>query len=143
MSFDSAGVWMTTDHVGPLVAGRDEDKQSARIAPARAPEELRRSLLLEPRLLLGRPLRRRARRTFRASRGASLFLAAGPREREGWLALAAVVTAWLGTLLLIPDNWYGGAGTIGNRYLLSFLPLGLLLAAAGPRGGRGRDARRS
>ena len=37
VSFDSAGVWMTTDHVGPLVAGRDEDKQSERTAPAREP----------------------------------------------------------------------------------------------------------
>src|SRR5262249_17418238 len=33
----------------------------------------------------------------------------------------------VGTILVIPDNWYGGAGTIGNRYLLGFLPLGLLL----------------
>ena len=60
-----------------------------------------------------------------------LFLGLGPRERDGWLALAAVVTAWIGTLLIIPDNWYGGAGTLGNRYLLGFVPLGLLLL---PRG---------
>jgi len=31
----------------------------------------------------------------------------------------------------IPDNWYGGAGTIGNRYFLNLAPLGLLLV---PRG---------
>lgn len=131
VSFDSAGVWMTTDHVGPLVAGRDESRQSERVAPARAPEELRRSLLLN----LG---------YFWVGRfgGAAvyfpgfvacllLFLLLGPRERDGWLALAAVAAAWLGTILLIPDNWYGGGGTIGNRYLLGFLPLGLLLL---PRG---------
>jgi hypothetical protein len=42
-----------------------------------------------------------------------------------------VAVGWLGTILLIPDNWYGGAGTIGNRYLLGFVPLGLVLL---PRG---------
>jgi len=131
VGFESAGVWMTTEHVGPLVAGRDDDKRSDRIAPPRAAEELRLSFLLN----LG---------YFWAGRFAGalpyfpgfaaavvLFLAAGPRERDGWLALAGVVVACVGTLLIIPDNWYGGAGTIGNRYLLGFLPLGLLLL---PRG---------
>ena len=46
VTFDSAGVWMTTDHVGPLVAGRDEHAQPDRVAPPRAAEELRRSFLL-------------------------------------------------------------------------------------------------
>ncbi len=36
VTFDSAGVWMTTDHVGPLVAGRDEGKHTARVAPPRS-----------------------------------------------------------------------------------------------------------
>ena len=45
VTFDTAGIWMTTEHVGPLVAGRDEEKQSARIAPVRAAEELRQSYL--------------------------------------------------------------------------------------------------
>ena len=43
VTFDSAGVWMTTDHVGPLVTGRDEDKTTSRIAPPRTREELRQS----------------------------------------------------------------------------------------------------
>jgi hypothetical protein len=136
VSFDSAGVWMTTDHVGPLVAGRDAHAQPDRVAPPRAPAELRRSFLLN----LG---------YFWVGRFAGalpylpgfvavtlLFLLLGPRERDGWLALRAVAAAWLGTILLIPDNWYGGGGTIGNRYLLGFVPLGLLLL---PRG-RGRAA---
>ena len=131
VSFDSAGVWMTTDHVGPLVAGRDEHHKSERIAPPRAPEELRRSFLLN----LGYFWTGRfagALPYFPAFVAAVLlFLLAGPRERDGWLALLAVGAAWLGTILLIPDNWYGGAGTIGNRYWLGFLPLGLLLL---PRG---------
>ena len=32
---------------------------------------------------------------------------------------------------VIPDNWYGGGGTVGNRYFLSLLPLALFLV---PRG---------
>src|SRR4029453_9036114 len=120
-----------TDHVGPLIAGRDDDERSDRIAPARAPAELRRSLVVN----LG---------DFWAGRLAGalpyfpgfaialvLFLAVGPRERDGWLAVAGVVVACVGTLLIIPDNWSGGAGTIGNGYWLGFVPLGLLLL---PRG---------
>ena len=38
VTFDSAGVWMTTDHVGPLVAGRDEDEQTRARRAARARE---------------------------------------------------------------------------------------------------------
>jgi len=131
VSFDSAGVWMTTDHVGPLVAGRDEHEQSDRVAPPRTPEELRQSFLLN----LGYFWVGRFGGALPYFPGfvaaLLLFLLLGPRERDGWLALVAVAAAWLGTILLIPDNWYGGAGTIGNRYLLGFLPLGLLLL---PRG---------
>ncbi len=43
----------------------------------------------------------------------------------------ALVVSWLGYILMIPDNWYGGAGTIGNRYFVNLVPLGLLLL---PRG---------
>ena len=131
VGFDSAGVWMTTDHIGPLVAGRDDDEQSDRIAPARAPEELRRSLLLNLGYFwVGRFAG--ALPYFPGFAGAlALFLAVGPRERHGWLALAGVLVACVGTLLIIPDNWYGGGGTIGNRYWLGFVPLGLLLL---PRG---------
>jgi len=131
VSFDSAGVWMTTDYVGPLVAGRDEDKQTDRVAAPRAPEELRRSFLLNLGYFwLGRF--GGALPYFPGFAAAVLlFLAVGPRDRDGWLALGGVAAAWIGTLLLIPDNWYGGAGTLGNRYLLGFLPLALLLL---PRG---------
>jgi hypothetical protein len=122
---------MTTDHVGPLVAGRDEHEQSDRVAPPRTPEELRQSFLLN----LGYFWVGRFGGALPYFPGfvaaLLLFLLLGPRERDGWLALVAVAAAWLGTILLIPDNWYGGGGTIGNRYLLGFLPLGLLLL---PRG---------
>jgi hypothetical protein len=131
VSFDSAGVWMTTDHLGPLVLGRDEAERSARVAPPRAAGELLRSFQLNlgyfwigrfggalpyfPGVVLA----------------AVLFLARGPRSREGWLALAALLVSWLFYITEIPDNWYGGAGTIGNRYFVNLVPLGLLLL---PRG---------
>jgi hypothetical protein len=131
VTFDSSGVWMTTDHVGPLVAGRDEDKQTSRVAPARTAEELRQSLVLN----LGYFWVGRfggALPYFPGVAAASLlFLLAGPRERHGWLALLVLAVSWLGYILIIPDNWYGGGGAIGNRYFLNLVPLGLLLL---PRG---------
>jgi hypothetical protein len=130
VTFDSAGVWMTTDHLGPLVTGRDEDKQTSRIAPPRPASELRRSFLLNlgyfwigrfggalpyfPGVVLA----------------ALLFLLLGPRNRAGWLALLALLVSWLAYVLIIPDNWYGGAGTLGNRYFVNLVPLGLLLVPA-------------
>jgi hypothetical protein len=127
VTFDTSGVWMTTDHLGPLVAGRDEDKQTERIAPPRAPEELRRSFLLN----LGYFWAGRFGGALAYFPGVALavllFLLLGPRERHGWLALLALAASWLGYILVIPDNWYGGAGTIGNRYFVNLAPLGLLL----------------
>jgi hypothetical protein len=131
VTFDSAGVWMTTDHLGPLVAGRDDDKQTTRVAPPRATGELRRSFLLN----LGYFWAGRFGGVLPYFPGVAaallLFLVVGPRERQGWLALAALAVSWLGYILMIPDNWYGGAGTLGNRYFVSLVPLGLLLL---PRG---------
>jgi hypothetical protein len=127
VTFDNAGVWMTTSHLGPLVAGRDEDSHTDRVAPPRTPAELRQCFVLNLLLFwIGRfggmlpyfP---------GVALAALLFLLLGPRERAGWLALAALGVSWIGYILIIPDNWYGGAGTIGNRYFLNVVPLGLLL----------------
>jgi hypothetical protein len=60
-----------------------------------------------------------------------LFLLFGPRSRAGWLALAAVGLSVLAYMWIIPDNWYGGGGTVGNRYFLNVLPAFLFLV---PRG---------
>jgi hypothetical protein len=134
VTFESAGVWMTTDHLGPLVAGRDEDVQTSRVAPARAAEELRRSFWLNLGYFwVGRFAGALPYFPGVAAAGL-LFLLVGPRERHGWLALLALCLSWLGYILVIPDNWYGGGGTIGNRYFLNLVPLGLLLLPRG-RGG--------
>ena len=60
-----------------------------------------------------------------------LFILAGPRSREGWLALLAVALSAFAYMWIIPDNWYGGGGTVGNRYFLNVLPAFLFLV---PRG---------
>jgi hypothetical protein len=121
---------MTTDHLGPLVTGRDEDKQTARIAPPRPRSELQRSLVLN----LGYFWIGRFGGALPYFPGVIfatlLFLLRGPRDRAGWLALAALIASWLAYVLIIPDNWYGGAGTLGNRYLVNLVPLGLLLMPA-------------
>ncbi|HXY42220.1 MAG TPA: hypothetical protein VEQ10_21265 [Vicinamibacteria bacterium] len=130
-TFDSAGVWMTTNHLGPLVAGRDDAGSNPHVAPPRTSGELRQAFALNLLLFwIGR---------FAGGLpyfpgvvlSAMLFLLIGPRGRVGWLALVALVASWIGYLLLIPDNWYGGGGTLGNRYFLNLVPLGLLLL---PRG---------
>jgi hypothetical protein len=55
----------------------------------------------------------------------------GPRDRDGALALTALVATFVFYIWLIPDNWYGGSGTLGNRYFLPLVPLALFFA---PRG---------
>jgi hypothetical protein len=127
VTFDSAGVWMTTDHVGPLVAGRDEDKQTDRVAPPRPSGELRRSFLLN----LGYFWIGRFGGALVYFPGVMLaalgFVLVGPRDRAGALALLALLVSALAYVLIIPDNWYGGAGAIGSRYFVNLVPLGLVL----------------
>jgi len=130
-TFDSAGVWMTTDHLGPLVVGRDEEKRSERLAPPRPATELRRSFALNLGYFWGGRFGGALTYFPGAVLAALLFILVGPRRREGWLALLSLVVSWLVYITQIPDNWYGGAGTLGNRYFVNLLPLALLLV---PRG---------
>jgi hypothetical protein len=60
-----------------------------------------------------------------------LFLGRGPRTTAGWLAVAALGLSYLFYIRAIPDNWYGGGGTVGNRYFLNLLPLAIFFI---PRG---------
>jgi hypothetical protein len=131
VTFDSAGVWMTTDHVGPLVAGRDEDKHTARVAPPRPPRELQRSFLLNLGYFWIGRFGGAAPYFPGVILSALAFVLVGPRERAGALALLALLASALAYVLIIPDNWYGGAGTIGNRYFVNLAPLALVFL---PRG---------
>jgi hypothetical protein len=126
-SFDDAGTWMTTNQLGPLVAGRDEQLVTAASGPARAAAEIRESFLLNLGYFWIGRFGGALGYYFPALAALSIFLLSGPRERSGWLALVAIVASWLAYVSVIPDNWYGGGGTVGNRYFLAVLPGFLLL----------------
>ena len=130
-TFDDAGHWMTTESLGPLVAERDDEGTSERTGPARARIEIWESLLWN----LGYYWTGRfggALGYFGAAVIALvLFVLVGPRSREGGLALVAILLSAVAYIWIIPDNWYGGGGTVGNRYFLNMLPAFLFLL---PRG---------
>jgi hypothetical protein len=131
VTFDNSGFWMTTEHLGPLVKGEDEAKQTERTDPVRSAGELRGSLLYNLGYFwLGR-FGGAVPYFFPAVLALALFLFGGPRGETGWLAASALLGSYLLYIILIPANWYGGGGAIGNRYFLNLLPLVLFLV---PRG---------
>jgi hypothetical protein len=129
VTFGNSGQWMTTDQLGPLVEGRDE--ATRRTGPARPAVEIRADFWSNLGYFwsgrFGGALPYYAPAVF----ALLAFLVGGPRDRDGWLAAAALGVSWIFYIRMIPDNWYGGGGTIGNRYFLNLLPLALFLV---PRG---------
>ncbi len=123
ITFGNSGQWMTTDYLGPLVEGRDEDKQTKGTGPLRDPAEIRASFWLN----LGHFWWGRFGGVLPYYPAAALavlvYLLAGPRDRDGALALSGITISWIFYIVQIPDNWYGGGGTVGNRYFLNVLPL--------------------
>jgi hypothetical protein len=133
ITFGNSGIWMSTNQLGPRVEGRDEVAASQGAEPPRSGREIRDSFLWNlvyfwigrfggalpyfPPMVLA----------------LGMFLALGPRSRAGWLSLAALVVSYLFYIAMIPDNWYGGP-TVGNRYFLNLLPLGLFLIPRGREG---------
>jgi glycosyl transferase family 87 len=131
VTFGNSGIWMTTNQPGPLVEGRDDDLVTRQTGPARPAGEIaasfRRNLYY---FWIGRfggalPY------FFPAVLALATFLFRGPRGRDGWLATAALAVSWLFYIWMIPDNWYGGGGTLGNRYFLNLLPLAVVLVPPG------------
>jgi hypothetical protein len=131
VTFGNSGQWMTTEHFGPLVEGRDEERLSRRTGPLRAPGEIRASFLANLGYFWIGRFGGAAAYFLPAVVALLLFLARPPRSAAGWLALTTLLLSYLFYIWMIPDNWYGGSGTIGNRYFLNLLPLALFLVPAG------------
>jgi hypothetical protein len=132
-TFGNSGIWMSTNQLGPRVEGRDEVAASQGAEPPRSPREIRDSFLWNLGYFWVGRFGGALPYFLPFVAALALFLAMGPRSREGALALAALVVSYLFYIAMIPDNWYGGP-TVGNRYFLNLLPLGLLLVP------RGREA---
>jgi len=129
-TFDEAGTWMTTNQLGPLVEGKDESKVTSQSGPARKGWELRESFAWNLAYYWVGRFGGVLAYFLPALLALLLFLVSGPRDRAGWLALVAIALTWIAYIQLIPDNWYGGGGTVGNRYFLSVLPAFLFLVPA-------------
>jgi hypothetical protein len=130
-TFDDAGHWMTTESLGPLVAERDDEGTSERTGPARARIEVWESLLWNLGYFWTGRFGGMLGYFGAAVIALVLFVLVGPRSREGGLALVAILLSAFAYIWIIPDNWYGGGGTVGNRYFLNVLPAFLFLV---PRG---------
>jgi hypothetical protein len=130
-SFDNAGVWMTTNQLGPLVEGRNQVRVSPKTGPARNPVEIPESFVWNLVYFWFGRFGGALAYFFPAVVALALFLLRGPRDRPAWLALVTVVLSGLAYIWIIPDNWYGGGGTLGNRYFLNLLPAFFFLV---PRG---------
>jgi len=128
VTFGNSGHWMTTDTLGPAVEG--EDQATARTGPPRAAHELRVSFLRNLGYFWIGRFGGALAYFLPAMVALAWFLGRGPRSTAGWLAVAAMVASWLFYISIISDNWYGGGGTLGNRYFLNLLPLFVFLLPA-------------
>jgi glycosyl transferase family 87 len=135
VTFGNSGIWATTNELGPAVEGTGADltagKPARGSAPARSGAEMRASFLRNLGYFWIGRYAGVLLYFFPAFVALALFLARGPRTVAGGLAVAALAVSYLFYIWAIPDNWYGGGGTIGNRYFLNLLPLAIFFV---PRG---------
>jgi len=130
VTFGNSGFWMTTDQLGPAVEGEEGAAASARTGPARPRPEIEASFLRNLYYFWVGRFGGALAYFLPAVVALAVFLALGPRSVAGWLTFAALVVSWLFFIRQIPDNWYGGGGTVGNRYFLNLLPLLVLMLPA-------------
>jgi hypothetical protein len=129
-TFENTGFWMTTEQVGPRTADAGSTGQAERGVIVRDRAELRETFLRNLAYFWVGRYAGVVPYFFPFAAFLAGFLLAGLRSREGWLAVAALCLSWLAFIGLIPDNWYGGGGTVGNRYFLSLVPLAFFLVPA-------------
>jgi hypothetical protein len=130
ITFGNSGFWMTTDQLGPAIEAEDAAAASARTGPPRPAHEIKVSVLRNLYYFWVGRFGGALAYFLPAVVAVVVFLVRGPRSAAGWLALAALVCSWLFYIRIIPDNWYGGGGTVGNRYFLNLLPLFVLMLPA-------------
>jgi hypothetical protein len=135
VTFGNSGIWATTNELGAAVeetgVGAAAPKPARGAAPARSGAEMRASFLRNLAYFWVGRYAGVALYFFPAFVALVLFLVLGPRTPAGWLAVAALGASYLFYVWAIPDNWYGGGGTVGNRYFLNLLPLAIFFV---PRG---------
>src|SRR5262249_9630270 len=83
VTFGNSGIWMTTDPLGALVEGQDEDKASGRTGPLRDPVEIRLSFLRNLGYFWVGRFGGVLAYFLPALAAVVLFVAAGPRDAEG------------------------------------------------------------
>jgi hypothetical protein len=130
VTFGNSGILMTTNRLGPGVEG-DETERRRGEGPPRAAGEIEASFLRNLGYFWVGRFGGVLPYFLPVAVALAVFLAAGPRDSRGWLAVAALLLSWLFYIRMIPDNWYGGSGTLGNRYFLNLLPLAVVFV---PRG---------
>jgi hypothetical protein len=131
VTFGNSGIWMSTNQLGPSIEGVAASPTSQGAEPPRSADEVAVSFFRN----LGYFWIGRFGGVFPyflpVALAVAAFLLFGPRSRHGYLALLALFVSQLAYIAQIPDNWYGGSGTLGNRYFLNLLPLAFFLV---PRG---------
>ena len=99
VTFGNSGIWMTTDQLGSASSRASDERGESRAHGTAAPAATRSqaSFAAQPRLLLGRPLRRaRSPTSCPRSWRSLLFLLAGPRVRDGLARVRGrCVVSWL------------------------------------------------
>jgi len=135
VTFGNSGIWATTNDLGPAVEENGAEAPAARPARGRAAgrsgAEMRASLLRNLGYFWVGRYAGVLPYFFPVFVALVLFLVRGPRTTAGWLAVASLALSYLFYVWAIPDNWYGGGGTVGNRYFLNLLPLAIFFV---PRG---------
>lgn len=130
LTFGNSGEWMTTMKLGPLEEGEEATRGAGIVQAAVELEQMFRANLLD--FWFGRyagmlpyygP----------AFVGLLVFLLMGPRPKEAWFAVSALLLFALVSIRILPGptNWYGGGGTVGNRYFMAALPLAMLYLPKG------------
>jgi hypothetical protein len=131
VTFGNAGIWMSTNQLGPRVLGEDDRPPAQGAEPPRAPEEFRQSFFHNLGYFWIGRFGGAVPYFFPCVLAALVLVALGPRPPHALLSLAALLASYLFYIWMIPDNWYGGTGTVGNRYFLNLLPLAPLLLPQG------------